>query len=378
LTTQSIARIFLVLALVWKILEINLSSKKLVTDKASEKVIILVLALFATQSLSVFSAMNIDSFLVRYKDVMLGVIAFFAFYLYKNEYKKIIFVLILSVPVNIIYQALLFFRNSAAIDLLGIIIYQKHFGYVLANLDRGRIFTDTYDEITIPFLLENKSKNKSKFVNYLLLALIIFFSAASNFRSKLLMLAISIGGSLLVFEKSILNKKLLLITLIIVTVGFAASIFTSEITGISFVDRITFQSEETDVNTLTSRGRQIEKGTELGFTSLFGVGLGNYYDNINKNILTNNRDLVSEGGSEYIHNIFGSTIAETGYISFILLIFTLILFARADYNMLKNGAPYQKAFIISFWTLFSYALFNPTIAGSPQVLFWGIRGVLLK
>ena len=80
--------------------------------------------------------------------------------------------------------------------------------------------------------------------------------------------------------------------------------------------------------------------------------------------------------TKYVHSMFAQITAETGYITLLLFFLIIGTSFSHDWLLFKNGDPYQKAAVISFWTLFSYGLFNPNITGSYQVLFWGIRGLL--
>jgi len=127
---------------------------------------------------------------------------------------------------------------------------------------------------------------------------------------------------------------------------------------------------------------KIFKSFEVGRVSFLGAGLGNYYDNLSNqekfgNSLLSRFDVLNQRAQEYVHNIFGLIISESGYISFFVFLLILLFFIKDDFKILLGKNNYQKAIIISFWSLFSYALFNPAIPGSYQFLFWGLRGILL-
>jgi hypothetical protein len=121
---------------------------------------------------------------------------------------------------------------------------------------------------------------------------------------------------------------------------------------------------------------------------LFGltpVGLGNYYDNLlpskkAEKFLYPKKQINyigAIGAIEFVHNNFGLLIAESGYISLLVFLSIGILFLKNDIKLLKKGSDYQKAFTIAFWALFTFGVFNPIIPGSYNVLFWGIRGLLI-
>jgi len=120
----------------------------------------------------------------------------------------------------------------------------------------------------------------------------------------------------------------------------------------------------------------------MGRASFFGVGLGNYYDNFsssvkNKNIIiSKSMRFVKIGAEEYVHNVFGFIVAESGYLGLIIFIYMLYLFLKNDFFLFKKNNN-KKILIISFWTIFIYGLFNPIIPAAYQVLFWTIRGLLI-
>jgi len=144
-----------------------------------------------------------------------------------------------------------------------------------------------------------------------------------------------------------------------------------------------FEDEIDDVRPVNFRLEQLKNGMEMGKSTLLGVGLGNYYDNlasINKNIfiISQSESNSSQSAQEFIHNIFGAVLAESGYISLFVFVIILYLFIKRDLSIIKKGKDYEKAFVIAFWSMFSYGLLNPILPASYQVLFWGIRGLLIE
>jgi len=142
--------------------------------------------------------------------------------------------------------------------------------------------------------------------------------------------------------------------------------------------------EPTNVQSIISRFKQIHLGIEQGKSSFFGVGLGNYYDNLQyqdkKSFISHNTNEIelSSIAQEYIHNNIVLYYAESGILSLIIFLLLIIIFAYRDIlDLIYNSNLFRKALIISFWTLFIHGFLNPPIAGSYQILFWGIRGVLI-
>lgn len=381
LTSQALARILLVLVFSFQLIDYFLLKNKSIFNKESKLIISLILIFFLLQSLTVFVAINPVAFLSRYKDVFISLIAFFIFLFYKKYLRQIAFILLLSVIINFFYQSLIVFYQDFFVKYFSTFIYQKHIDLVIAKLQENKIYTDTYDEILLPLLFifpfGKKIINNISF--YILFAIISVFSFFSNIRTRILMLIISFIGSLLVFKK-IGHKKIFTITLSILVLGFLINNIMRYYSGYSFLDRLVFEDQISDVAPINFRLIQIKNAIEMGESSLLGVGLGNYYDNLNqkdKFIFNKSQSIANRGAQEFVHNIFGAVLAESGYVSLFIFISILILFIKRDLKMLKSGSDYQKAFIIAFWSLFSYGLFNPILPASYQILFWGIRGLLI-
>lgn len=384
LTSQALSRVIIILTFFYQITVYSLSNKKLFTNKDSQLLILFIIVLFILQTLSIFVAVNTTSFLSRYKDVIVSFTAFFVFFFYKKYYRQIILVLLISFVINSIYQFLIVFYQNFFINVVSNFIYQKHVDLVIAKLQQNRIYLDTYDEIIIPFIFiypikNNLNKNLSFYVLFIMVA---FFSLVSNIRSRILMFFVSLGGSL-VFFKKISPKKIFILLLSFLVIGFLINNFMRYYSGYSFVDRILLEDEIKDVRPVNFRLEQLKNGLEMGKSTLLGVGLGNYYDSLGSisknNFIVNKSQLVSsQGAQEFVHNIFGAVLAESGYISLFIFLLILWLFIRKDIYVLKKGQDYEKAFIIAFWSLFSYGLFNPILPASYQVLFWGIRGLLVE
>lgn len=375
-TTQAIARaIFIVLF----IAGFFFYRQKSAISKNSIMVIILLLGFLITSSLSILWAQNLEAFFIRYKDLVIGILSFFVFKTFASEKKKIVIALLIPIPINILYQSLLIYGKNVFF-ILENLVYQKHFDLVSYNLHRGRIYMDVYDEAFLPLIvliLQTKKK-----LNIFLAVVSLFFISAfaflSNFRTRILMLMIGLISSFVILQK-VTIKKIGYFFVFIIFVGFIVSFLSSFKWGYSFYDRFLFSNIRTDIQTVFSRYEQIGNALDMGFVSPFGVGLGNYYD-----ILITQRGayyayITSDSKStayQNIHNNFAIIIAESGYITFIFYFLLMAKFAAMDYKTLGGKDMYKKSFVISFWMLFFFGLFNPPIPGSYQILFWGIRGLL--
>lgn len=376
LTTQSVARILLVMGFC---IGVIFFKKKIHFSKDGVVINLLVLGFFLVSSLSILYAQNLESFIVRYKDFIIGIVSFYTFYFFRNEKKKIVYALIITMPIMIMYQLILLYGNVLH-DYIIPLIYQKHFDIVSYNLSRGRIYVDSYDEAFIPmiFLVFTFKKRIHTFWGYVMLGCLSFLAFISNFRTRIGMLGIGIIGIFIVFRERIQKKFLFFFMLLLGTSVLISTIFSMTL-GANFLDRFFLRDEIQDIATIETRVDQIFTALPMGFISPFGVGLGNYYDNLPNNKIKSYAliDPANVSAREYIHNNLATVIAESGYIAFIIFLLLLVKFMQNDYEVMKKKNYYKRAFVFAFWTLFFFGFFNPPIPISYQVLFWGMRGLLV-
>ena len=384
-TTHSLVRV-IVLVLFVIVAAKQIFKQEMLFGKKEKLILNIFLVYFVFQSISIFSAVNVSSFLFRYKDVIFpGLYLFVALSLPKLR-NKIIFVFIITSVINFIYQMVMFWAPGLFQTLGEILIYEPHFEVIKINLQRARLFIETYDEITIPFLFILAAKYKKPNQRILILAgflLIVIPSLLSNFRTRMLMLAFAFLASLLFLLGKKIRIKINFLAAFVVVV-YLSSILASAITGFSFIDRLTFQHQREDTGTIEVRTKNIERATEMGLAfPIFGVGLGNYFDYLTA------RNFVGQSAFSWVnketelaannpHNIFAQIVSETGIISLLFYVAMLGYFAKVDFeSMFKPQKDYYKiAFIISFWTLFIYSLFNPTTTFSYNSIFWILRGII--
>lgn len=380
LTSQSLARILTLCTFVYIWATHIKNGTAFINKKPDIFMALLILIFFIFQSLSIVSAINMLSFFNRYKDVFIGICSFFLFYHYSKNFTTIISVLVFSAGINIILGTILFVFTDYFVTFARFFFYQNYVKLLEANLARGRIYLPTFDEIIIPFLflpgigtiLGHKTSKIYIFIG------ITFFSLASNIRSNVFMLFAGIIGSLVAFKKIAINK--LLFSLVgIMIIGYLVNIIMVNAVGISFVDRVLFRSQFQDIDTIVARAGQIEESLSMSFENLFGVGLGNYYDNLNieKSSLSLSEERRNEvrSANEYAHNIFALIAAESGLLSLAVFLIILIAFVRHDIYLVKEGNYKKLASALAFWVIFSWGLFNPPVSGSYQFLFWGLRGL---
>lgn len=95
-------------------------------------------------------------------------------------------------------------------------------------------------------------------------------------------------------------------------------------------------------------------------------------------MITKSQKITQFGAQEYVHNIFGLILSETGFVGLFIFLLIILWFIKQDFLLFKNNDNKEKkALAIAFWCLFLYGFFNPIVPASYQVLFWGIRGLLI-
>lgn len=375
LTTQAFSRVFIFFIFCYQLI-----FKKKVFEKMIRKncfLIFLIFLFFLVQSLSIIWAVNLFAFFSRYKDVVLGFVSFFVFFSYQKEKRLIIKVFIFSLIVNYLYQFFLVWQPYLTFKILKNFVYEKHLALVEAKLINERVYTDTYDEMVVPFLMMSLSAKK-----FFLLILNFLFSFISNIRTRVLMAVFAFFSSFFVFKK-VDQKKVFGLFLSFLLVGYFIGEMLRLFFGFSYVDRFFLEDKTRDLNPLSFREKQIFQSVDMAKSYLFGVGLGNYFDYLTG--LEKNRYLFYYpyqktgyfGALEYVHNLFGLILSEVGFFSLLNFLLIILIFLKKDVKILKSKDQEKKALLISFWTVFLYGLFNPITVGSYQFFFWGLRGLLL-
>lgn len=384
LTTHTLARglILLVFAAgLWEQLR-----GRLKLGKSAKVLLCLFLAYLAFQSLSIVAATNITGFLQRYKDVVFPGLLLFGSLVVGLKRESVVKVFLASGVFNFGYQMLMFFLPGFFRTWAGEFVYSGHLELVLINLERARMFIETYDEVAIPFifvLFVREKDRKNRLLLILLILAIALPSFLSNFRSRVLILGLGFVASFLLLTGRRLGEKLGLLAAFIVF-GAVAVVISNTFFGFSVVDRFALRDAREDVETLEGRFENIGVSVDMGLANpLTGVGLGNYFDNLasNKKISRSLFNWVrreAEIASSNPHDIFLQTLSETGILSLIFMVGLLLYFAYLDLRALfVSKDKLRLAYIIAFWALFSYSVFNPTTTLGYNSLFWLLRGLII-
>ena len=340
----------------------------------------LVLLFFVSQTISLITSIDLFLFLTRWKGLVVLLIFITNSLLIKEQFKTHKFE-------KVIKQILFTANFINALIALIIIIAPNFFLYygkkilnlgllelILLNIERGRIYLASYEEILIPIIMLiaiYSKKNVKKILALLVLLSIIGLSFQTSFRTKLVMTIFAILTSTLIYTKN--SMKILII--ILVFFFFLPKITLNKIGQNNTFSRI-LQSKQEDVETIESRLQQYKESFHIFLSSPFlGVGLGNYHHYTNKShytIINKNRKIIISD-AQLPHNIFFHILAETGLIGLLSYFILLLYFINKDLKNLQKKNKLKFAYILSFWTLFIYSLFNPTLNTSYNVLFWLLR-----
>jgi len=379
---------------------------------------------FLSQSLSVLYAQNISSFFTVYKDLVLSVLLFFSlfFIVEKDNQMMLIKTLLLATAISISFQTLTYFYPSFISDYLKVFFNERYWLFFRYQANRGRFFGEFFDEVTIPFLfyflILQKETLKKIFV-IMMVGVIFFITFVSSWRSKTILFLFGFIISLVIYFKQI-KKYIIFLILGFFILTSVANFISLEKVGQNILDRFIFTDYQ-EVRITKSRYTYLIEALNMGLESpLFGVGLGNYYDNLS---LSSKMENLSPGPGAHTehkfividdpHNIFISTFTATGLFglfSLILLVLYLLFHdairffthepdrlsrrtvqgfapqAKSAHEDVTGLKPWSfttnqlllKASIISFWVLFTYALFNPWMYFAYLMFFMFLRGYVEK
>jgi O-antigen ligase len=165
-----------------------------------------------------------------------------------------------------------------------------------------------------------------------------------------------------------------------------AIILSSAVYSFNILDRFALKDESEDVGSLAFRINAAEKSIELFKSSpLFGVGLGNFGNYSEGRIafeihLLNeqNRITYQELGAYSPHNVIFSILAEAGAFGITTFLALLAYFFYRDISYIskKKEMSFPMVYIVSFWTMFVFMLFNPSHSIFVVGWFWLLRGAI--
>lgn len=360
--------------------------------------VIIILVFFVTQSVSVISAVNITAFMAFYKDIFFSYILFFFGLLLINSKQRlfmIIHVIFFSVLVNVLFQFVIYFKPMPFYEILSLLANDKYWNVVTTNADRGKYFIEVYTISFLPILLYFvflQKKLLMKIIYFLTIIASVFFAFVSEFRTHILVLVFGVISSAVMyvfqFRKKIFSDELRLQTaaVIVLSVFLVLILSNSHMLGItnSSIERIVYP-EAGDVTSLETRFWMWQQAYDMSLAyPFFGVGLGNYYDNL---YLPSNvsisifewRNRLREITLIDPHNIFFKILSETGFVGLISFIVLLCSFLYYDSKLLLNKQLRLSHYLIcSFWSFVLYVLFNPSVTIQFLSSFWLLRVLIIQ
>jgi O-antigen ligase len=338
------------------------------------KITLPIILLFIFQSLSVINVLNINTFIYFFERLIAVSIFVFVCYLILNKKRlanKIIQIINFTVLINVCMELLMFFFPSL-VNWLYRFIHQSVLDIFVFNINRGRLYFESYGEVFLPIILYLFIKEKNllnKIIYWIVTLGVIMLAFWSNYRDRFVVVCFSLFTTLMIFRKDILkirtrqNIIFLFATMLIFIGGF---FYIYQTRGYSVIDRLLLQDKEEDIGSLVSRGILINEAVSIGRQfPLTGAGLGNYYDHLPsfmKNqryrMIGQNRNFL-DATLLYPHNLFAQIFVETGLLGLVSFLLILGIFIRQDFRILKKDNSISKALAISFWALILYSMFNP-------------------
>ncbi len=365
--------------------------KLIILDKKQinfKGITILLMTFFIFQSLSVINAININTFLYFFERLITISLFTLACYLLIDNKKKVgilVKLISLAVIINVLLELVMFFYPQLINSLYGF-IHQSVLNIFVFNLNRGRLYFESYGEVFLPVILYLfiKEKKLIKKAIYWIAALgVILLAFWSNYRDRFVVVCFSLFVTLIIFKNDLYKIKLkqniifFIATVLIFFVGF---FYIYQAKGYSVIDRLLLQDKEEDVNSLNFRGELISEAVLIGKQyPIFGVGLGNFYDHLpsfmknRKYQMIGQNKIFYDATLLYPHNLFAQIFVETGLLGLLCFLLILGYFISKDIKILKNNHNLSKALVISFWALILYAMFNPRTYLTFYVNFFVLR-----
>jgi hypothetical protein len=361
------------------------------TRKVFEKykiITFLFLLFFIFQSVSVIKAINLLNFFNNYQNILFTSFLFFltVIIINKKNMQMMINILLASFVINIFFQLFIYFFPNEFVNYCSSVIHKEYMDIIEYNIQRGRVFFNSYGEILVPIFFYLIIKNKNIYFNLILFCFIfiqLFISFVTNFRTNLLMYIFAFISVVVLYRK-IINKHIFFVLFIFLICLYLFNKIQFSLNNVTVFERINEESIFSKQSTVVGRIKNWQSAFDMGMSSfIFGVGLGNYYDHISSILKSQPAFQQIEKKGNYLaqqdpHNIFFSALAESGVLGLFSLLLLVFYFIKKDVFILKSNNLFRESWVISFWTLFIFAIFNPTITINYQTLFWIIRIIVEK
>jgi len=378
LSSYSIAR-YVLLGLFLNMIYVFFKEKKVLTINRAH--IFFIAVYFLSQSISIINALNVAEFMSRYMTVVFGIISFVLVYVEVNTKERlrvILDVLLISIIGNITFQAIIYFQIPVLYSFYKSIANEKYLLDIEINMQRMKYFVDVYDAALIPIIFYILVKTNKNFVKMVLLCIsfvVTIFTVVSNFRSQFVVLLVSTISAIMVLTRHF--TRLIGILFLVIILFFAIQIVSTQ-SKINSIDRLVSPGIG-DITTLTDRLYYWNTAIYIGSSyPLFGIGLGNFYDYIPKNIypIIDKRNNPFKATWVHPHNVFIGHFVESGAFGLISFCVLLIFFIQKDFRILHTNSHVMQIVVASFWSLFLFSLINPAVTLNYTILFWTLRAII--
>lgn len=362
-STHLLSRVLLLIA---SVIMFVVSPRKALPHKQ----IALLLFLLIAASLSIIGAVNIESFFASYKDMCFAILISVILISTEKAIKlqHIIKVLFLAVALNVIVQVAFLFSPETIGFFFRTFLNEKSLEIFDYQLSRNRFFGDMLDEAFIPILISTLylgEKKEFRAISIALIAALSIVTFISGWRTKLIILCFELFISLTLLVKGI-KSKLIFSVLFLSVLMFVATSNSLLKNTTNTLNRV-FLTENEYIKTVQTRLSYWKNAFDLYLTSpIVGVGLGNYYDNLNQVSKNNNKSGgIDRFASSIViddpHNILFSMLSSMGILALAGFLFFLIEIIKDDFKEIFTNAQNQNRviFILIFWGYFLYAFMNP-------------------
>jgi len=265
---------------------------------------------------------------------------------------------------------LLFIFKDPFLLLLQPLLHEGTYSIIQMNLDRGRLFFDSYPELLIPLFMANKHLNMR--LRWLAVVMVLFIVLASGFRTNFVMAVFALTLSGFVFyenkmfrilkgiHKSIGKGAVIVVVILTLLMGLRGVVETGYLKN-NALERL-LSDEQAERSTIEGRLVYAKLGTELFLSNpIMGVGTGSFRDylTIRKDRYSINRaNLQIFDDARDPHQFLVTIASEGGIIALGLFLLFLIYSFRSDWKRRRVGS-------ILFWTLFLYGMANPVATSIP-------------
>lgn len=380
---------------------VTILAKYFQTQKVFErhKKLLLFLGLYIlAQSLTVLVAEDVVYFWKAYHNLLIGLFIFYLAFMFVSKKTISLFnrFVLLTGAVLILLELLFFLFTGEIMPFIKNLVQKEVLDAYLTNLSRGRFSLDLNVELFLPILLGfvlrpiKTMSSKTKLIAGFLIPVIVFLSFFSNFRSRALMSVFGFFGFLGAYALRLKGfdqlKKLVIILAVVALSTFVALNVSNSFYSFNVLDRFALQNEREDVGTITFRARAADKSVEMFLSSpVLGIGLGNYTLYADRGDLALKRFLYLDRfredysllASQSPHNVIVQLLGETGLFGTATFLMLMVFFATRDYKyLLFRDFNFVAGYIISFWTILVFMLFNPAASLFVIGWFWFVRGVI--